>query len=463
MRKFLLILGLVALTACHSDKNILNFDETSFDPGEYWEAEKEEGASLKILDAKLLRSEKPLDLEDLIEIALKYNPSIRESYFFTMYKDAQKDMTTGDYFPHISATAENGRSRTSNVQNNKVVTNQFTKVDPRVNLNYLLFDFGARSSKYDMAKYDWEEASLNYNRLIEEVRKEVSDNYWGYLHSLAALRIENQNLVDYEEVLKVAKGKLEAGTIDKGTYLQAYSQLLSTKVELTGKKSEQLIALSKLKASIGLSAEENLWLNEEFPKKFEDASTFSLESLNRDAQRSRADLLALEKQKDMAKAGLRGAISDYFPQINAKASYDRPFYIHSKNPSYGFTALLAVDIPIFSGFESVHNLRAWKDQVQRARSKIQSKKVKISKEVSIAIDSLKKADAERKLSKQLLGASQSSFDISMERFSSGMNTIVDVITAQNSLANARAKLTKSTTDRFVAFTDLKYYVGKEEQ
>ncbi|MGH2639682.1 MAG: TolC family protein, partial [Rhabdochlamydiaceae bacterium] len=60
---------------------------------------------------------------------------------------------------------------------------------------------------------------------------------------------------------------------------------------------------------------------------------------------------------------------------------------------------------------------------------------------------------------KLLGAAQEQYDIALERYKAGVGTIIELVTAQNTLAASRAQNVSSTTAWLTSLINLSYAAG----
>lgn len=404
--------------------------------------------------------EGPVSLKKLVDYAMHENPKIRASYYSSAYQKSLIQEARADYFPSISVSASAERSRQSSITSpNHIQTTEISSFTPQAEVNYTIYDFGKRSAKVRRAHESFEVESLNYNRLLQEVEQEVTTHYWSTVGSQQDVVNEEKNVEDLERLVEVAQARQDAGVLDRSDYLQARSNYLSAKIRLSEEQNTQKKNLNKLKMSIGVPVEERLEVAAIFPEKI-DLTDYSVKQLAEDALQARPDLLALQSAIIGEKASVSEYRAEFFPTLSLTASYDKPYYSRGPSPSYEVTGQVAISYDIFEGFKRFFQVEAAKQKVLHARSKLRAKEVMLSQEVASAWEDVQQASREYALTAEYLESANEAFNIAMEKFSGGLSSVIDVLTAQNSLASARKQWTGARKGYFMALANLSFYTGK---
>ncbi|HKF47205.1 MAG TPA: TolC family protein, partial [Terracidiphilus sp.] len=119
-------------------------------------------------------------LADLIDFAHRSNPETRRTWEEARATAAQVGRAEAAYYPTLFLLAAGGTSRL--VDHGPPPIGTFTVtgpgVTPRLQLNWILLDFGRRSSNVERSGQDLFSANFAFNRKLQEVAFAVSRNYF---------------------------------------------------------------------------------------------------------------------------------------------------------------------------------------------------------------------------------------------------------------------------------------------
>ena len=90
-------------------------------------------------------------LSELVDLAERYNPSTRAAWENTRAAAARLGIARSDLLPAVNAVALTNTTREGILFNDVFVQQTLGIFQPMLQLNYLIFDFGARSARIDEA------------------------------------------------------------------------------------------------------------------------------------------------------------------------------------------------------------------------------------------------------------------------------------------------------------------------
>jgi Outer membrane protein len=216
-------------------------------------------------------------------------------------------------------------------------------------MSYTIYDFGSRGAALDESRAQYEYEALTYNRLLQQVKQEVTDAYWDYLAAVEILDDDRLDYEDYVSLVDVSKKALDAGVITRDTFLLARTEMLGAKLTYVEQINTVNTALYELKQLIGIPADTEMEIETGFPE-CEEISLPSLSKLLMEAKEARPDYLALQKLVTSAEAAVSSAKSAFFPTLTFDATYDKTYYSRGPNPSYDLTGEVGLSYDIFSRF-----------------------------------------------------------------------------------------------------------------
>jgi outer membrane protein len=143
-------------------------------------------------------------LADLIDFAHRTNPETRRAWEEARASAAQAARSEAAYYPTLFALASGGTSRTSHTSPDGTFTDRGPGVNPRVQLEWILLDFGRRQSAVERGGQELLRANFAFNRKLQEVAFAVSRSYFGLDASrarVAAARVTLESAIAVEEAV----------------------------------------------------------------------------------------------------------------------------------------------------------------------------------------------------------------------------------------------------------------------
>jgi len=397
-----------------------------------------------------------LTLVQLTDLALRRNPKTRLAWAAIRYSEAGVELARAGYWPQIDATLSAQRSRALNFSGQPADTQ--TRYGASVSLSYLLWDFGARSGTLDQAKFELASAQLSQNQTVQDVILQVEQAYYQVLGLQAVVEANRQSLKDAETNLAAAQDRRASGLATVGDVYKAEAALAGAKLAL--QQAEGLLAATRgaLAAAVGDSPDTLLSLAAWEAQVTPELPAQTVASLLDDARSARPELLAAKAQEQAAAAKLAAIRGSGLPSLNFDANAGHT-QVHDVGDSSQFSALLSLKIPLFAGFgdrAAIHQAEAALDS---ARANSDDLRSQVELQVWQAYQNLRTAAVTLDTSAAQLKSAQQAADVSNARYKNGLDTILDVLSAQTTLANARVQQVQARLDWAAARTALGHAVG----
>jgi len=397
-----------------------------------------------------------LTLVQLTDLALRRNPKTRLAWAAIRYSEAGVELARAGYWPQIDATLSAQRSRALNFSGQPADTQ--TRYGASVSLSYLLWDFGARSGTLDQAKFELASAQLSQNQTVQDVILQVEQAYYQVLGLQAVVEANRQSLKDAETNLAAAQDRRASGLATVGDVYKAEAALAGAKLALQQAEGQLAAARGALAAAIGDAPDTLLSLAAWEAQVTPELPAQTVASLLDDARSARPELLAAKAQEQAAAAKLAAIRGSGLPSLNFDANAGHT-QVHDVGDSSQFSALLSLKIPLFAGFgdrAAIHQAEAALDS---ARANSDDLRSQVELQVWQAYQNLRTAAVTLDTSAAQLKSAQQAADVSNARYKSGLDTILDVLSAQTTLANARVQQVQARLDWAAARTALGHAVG----
>lgn len=277
-------------------------------------------------------------------------------------------------------------------------------------------------------------ATATYRQARELVVVTVETNY------LLAEALESQYLAtkaDYETAQalhKLAQDQEHAGLVPEIDTLRARTELQNRTHALLQAKSnydKQMVALARV---LGLPITNPLTLTTRLSYR-PQAETDEQQALARalasrqDYQSAQAQLRALEYAHKAAKA-------EYLPSVLSSTIYG-VVGLHPSEASPTWASSISLQIPIFHGGRTEADAKTAEINLKRQQDVLTDLKIRIAQEVHNAILDMRTAGEQVEAAQIAVQFADATLRQSQDRFANGVANNIEVIQAQQQLANAR--------------------------
>jgi len=389
----------------------------------------------------LVQRIRALTLADVVDLALRNNPATRASWAQARAAADLLGSARGQYYPTIEGAAT--LSRTRQAAATTVVSGERTQYGPSISLTYLLLDFGGRSGSVERARQSLFAASLSHNATLQNTVLQAESAYFTYMATLALLGAEQSAIAEAQANLTAAQQRYKVGLATIADVLQAKTALSQEQLNLETTQGNLQAARGGLAAALGLPA--NLPFDlAALPGPIPVGTlSQSVDSVINEALRNRPDLAAARAQAASAAAEVRVARSAEFPSLTLGSNAARTYSTSQvfAGPSYGVT--LGLSIPIFNGFSHQYDVSAARAQADAISALADQTRQLVVTQVFISYYALQTAEARVATADDLLTSALQSVQVAAGRYREGVGSIIDLLTAQTALANARAQQVQS--------------------
>lgn len=421
-----------------------------------------------------------LSLAELLDIALQNNPSTKQTWALARASAAQYGQSLSSFYPNIQLssfyfrqkagfpntgvpTAAAGQPTTISAPGgapNTVTESYFTEAGPDILLSYTLFDFGQKSAASVAARESLYYADLTHNQQIQTVLQKVMSDYYNYLYQKAVQKADEANLANAQMALDAANERFSLGLAALGDVAQARTQFLQSRINLTSQKQDVESAFAQLAVDLGLPANLPFKVQSLPDQVIANPLLDDIDTLVAMAQTQRQDFLAAQADLRSKEASLLQAKRAILPVINSQLSTGRYWFNNALvEPENHWTATVSLDFPIFQGFLNKNVIKQAKSNVDLSKAELLQSELALIQNVTNAHMGVKTASINLADSEEYLKAAELEFNIAFTSYKAGTMTILDVLQAQSSLADARSKKANAQKNWFLSLADIAYATG----
>lgn len=371
----------------------------------------------------------PLTLADVVDLALCNNPQTRALWASARGQAAQVGVSSAAYLPTLSATGSvsNNQSQTGS----QAAVNTFSQT-ASLSASYLLYDFGGRSATLENAKQLLIAANASRDASLQGNFLSAVQGYYALLSARASVESFKADEAKAQESLAAAQARYQAGIATPVDRLQAQTTLSQARLNRIRSEGEASNAQGTLATIMGFDASQPYTLQavtESSPDPVIEEDIGKLIAL---ARQKRPDLASAESQIRAAEAQLQATNATGRPTITVgvMAGISNP---EARNNSIGIT----LSVPLFSGFKTTYQARAAEAQIEGRVAERDRLANQIALDVWKAYQGLLTNSQALRSADDLVNAATQSEKMILGRYKAGVGNILDTLSAQTALANAR--------------------------
>jgi TolC family type I secretion outer membrane protein len=402
--------------------------------------------------ADLAQRIRQLTLVDVVDLALRNNPATRASWAQARSSAFLFGSARGQYYPTVDAAADVSRIRSPATGTR--AAGERTEYGPSISLNYLLLDFGGRSGSVESARQSLFAANLAHNATIQNTVLQAQIAYFNYMATSALVAAEQSAIAEARANLNAATQRNRVGLATIADVLQARTALSQEQLNLETTQGSLQAARGGLASALGLPANLPFDLQPVAGTLPVRPLAQSVDSVINDALRNRPDLASARAQAASAAQQVRIARAAELPSLvlggNGARTYSTPKTF--AGPSYSVTLGLA--IPLFNGFSRQYDVSAARAQADAIAALADQTRQDVITQVFVSYYALQTAGQRVSTADELLASATQSVQVAAGRYREGVGSIIDLLTAQTALANARAQQVQSRWQWYTSLAQL---------
>lgn len=398
-----------------------------------------------------------LTTSDLVELALERSPETRATWLTARAAAATLGAARGTIFPEITGTASINTLKTAATGGR--VSVQQTTYGPTLTLDWLLLDFGGRAGAIDAAHQGLFVANWTHNATVADVVRRTIQGYFAYVGALGLVISDRTTVTESQVNLDATENRRTVGVATIADVLQARTALSQAQLALQQSQGALDSARGALATLIGLppSAAFDVDTTEANAPTAEVRET--VDSLMARGLLDRPDLAAERAQVSQRRAEARETRSQFLPTVTATATTGT-VWVSSRPgnfPSYNLG--LAIGIPIFNGLGWQYAAEAAALTADAEAERLRTMEQQVALQVYQTYQQLRTAAQSVTTSDELFTSASASVDAARARYREGVGSLLELLTAENSLASARAQRIQSRVQWHTSLVQLAHDAG----
>jgi outer membrane protein TolC len=405
-------------------------------------------------------------LAELVDLAESHNPDTRVAWQNAKALAQSVGVAQSALFPTIAAVALARTSRQNSLYAGGFYRDTIGLFQPALSLNYLIFDFGQRSGAINEAKAEMFAADFAFNDTHRRIIYQVIASYYRLLNAMGQQEAAQATLANAQTVEKDTQSRLDHGLATLPDLLEAQAASAQADYDLQAAIGAQEIARGDLATTLGLPPGTQFPVQSIHEVLIPDTLTDTADEAVDRALAQRPDLLEQVAKLRAADASIQQARSSYFPSLSFSGigGMQRDYGQRSLNPSTyaereAWNVELDLQWTLFDGLRREHAIAEAKARRAEAHAEIDALRDQVSDEVWRAYSDAKTALRQKQAAAALLASADASYSAALKSYDLGVRSLLDVVSAQRALAQARQADVFARTQVLTQISNLAFRTG----
>lgn len=276
----------------------------------------------------------------------------------------------------------------------------------------------------------------------QQVKAATMSAYYQALQAKNQIKVAQDSVNTLTEHLKNVNAQYTVGTVAKSDVLGTQVQMANAEQNLINANNSYDVAIASLNNVMGLPTDTELNLTDSLDY---NVYEIPLEECTAYARSNRPDVLMADYQVAIAEAGVQQAKAGYMPKVSAQASKswagEDPFGSEETDKRYAqnnnWTAGVVLSWDIWDNNVTQSKVNQSKAAVAKAEAAAENTRQSGDLEVRTAYLNLKAAEKSINTTQVAVNKAQEDYKIAQVRYAAGVGTNLDVMDAEEKLAQAQ--------------------------
>ncbi len=395
-----------------------------------------------------------MDMQEAVKRALGTRPAHLTAQLDTVAAKARRHQAQASWYPTVtpSATYVYSRARTQ-LPGFGTATGVTDETRYEVGADWLLWDNGRRELRIAQAKHALTSAELSLEQSKHSVTVEAVQAFLDMLRQQELARSQQASLERALALQQMTEAQVEAGALPRKDLLQARADAANARVSLLQTQNRLKQAETRLKLVTGVPWDAELTLTP--PAASPDVPS-SLDLCRQLAEQHRPDIAIARQSLRIRQLAHQMTVSDAGLNIQARSGAGYRF-----KPDRGDTVSvsLVASYPLFDGGLNAALIQESRTAIATSELQLVNSRLEAFTQVEQAW--LEHINAEERLTAatSALEAAQANYEAASAGRAEGVGTVIDVVTANASLAQAEASAVQARYDLLLAVIQLRVAIG----
>ena len=414
---------------------------------------------------------RPISLREAIELAGKNSPAAVSARGLDRNAAAARRQALGSYVPNVNLSAGSGHTQGTTINN---FNGQLTALSGNpwsynngIGLNVELFDGGRRFSEVRRIRATAEVADVSATSARFDASLQVKQQFYAALAARESSAAAKAQLEQAEQQLKASSARLAAGVATKSDSLRSAILVGNARLAVLTSENDLRVANASLTRIAGstvlitASPDDTL----ETPLALPSEDQLAVLAGDGPAVRLATSDVAV------ARAAKRSQRSTYLPTLTMGYNYafsqnsagfaGRNLLLVGGDNASRQTVNFNITYQLYNGFSRESQTVQADVALTNAEAQLRDAQLAARQNLTNFMRSLENAQARVQVQLAAIAASEEDLRVQQQRYALGASTLLDLLTSQTQLNEARQALIQARLDSRIARAQLSALVGRE--
>lgn len=409
-----------------------------------------------------------LSLSEAVALAERNAPAVIQAAGQARTSSASVRAAYGAFLPSVSVSAGSNRQLPARAGQTAIVNGQVQTLSPQpwsysqgLSASVDLFAGGSRFFDLQQARALSSAAAVNVSQQRALASLAVKQQFFNVIASIESEAAARAQLELAERQLQMSVVRLAARAVTRSDSLRSEILVRNAQLAVTSARTSLRQAEASLTRLVGT----------EYPVTASPGDTLDPADLSADDAALRAYALAgpgvsqAESQLEAAKAAMRLSWAGYLPTVTA--SYSRSgsgtsqsFQVPGEDLSYNGALRLSLSLPIFDQFQREGRVASARASLENAEAQLRDARLAALESLTQSLGSYRAATERVAAQQATVQAASEDLREREQQYRFGTSTMVDVLTSEATLVQARHDLIQARYDRRIAKAQLEALTGR---
>lgn len=412
---------------------------------------------------------RPITLTEAIAEAQRNAPGVVNARGLERNAGAARRSAVAAYLPALNLTASSARTQGVQFFQGQLVplTGNPWNYNNGVATNLLIFDGGQRWQDLHRARATADVAVASYTQARFDAALQVKQQFYAALAARESEAAAQAQLEQAEQQLKASTARVAAGVATKSDSLRSAIQVGNARLAVLTSQNDLRVANAALTRVVGSTTTVTASPADTVDAPFAMPTDAELEAL---VGRGPAVMVA-EANVMAARAGKKAQRAQYLPTLSVNYNYS--YTQSSKTFSGGNLFLLGgndpnrqnmsfnFSYPLFNQFVREQATVQADVALHNAEAQLRDARLAARANLTTQLRSLANAQARAQVQLAAIAAAEEDLRVQQQRYALGASTLLDLLTSQTTLNQARQALIQARFDGRIARAQLSSLIGRE--
>jgi outer membrane protein TolC len=302
-----------------------------------------------------------------------------------------------------------------------------------------LFDFGGRSGNVGAARGALLAANYTHNATLQNVVLQIQSAYYQYIANRALLQSQRSAAREAQTSLAAAEERRRVGVATIADVLQARTAASQADLAVETTEGDLQTSRGALALALGLPANLPYDIDSVAGQLPMSQVVDSVDTLINRAVAQRPDLAAARAEFESSQARISIARANRLPSLVLNGSGGRTYTTTLPQGGNNYTISLGLRVPLFAGFSRLYDQRQAVALADAADARADALGQQVVFQVFSSYYALQTAARRVSTTGVLVSSAEQSNEVALARYRAGVGSVLDLLSAQSALANARAQ------------------------